>query len=165
MVRGRLLPLLIVTVVSAKGCSGFFNPYACIYETRFVGTAGTATTPNGTVVVEHLNFRDYTPEAQSPTELIWSVRGQDFGALVVSVTLRDTRNPAQVVRPLVSFTQPSPGPFALRDARQIPPGERDQIFNLLSGNAMAVAELTNGSTITVPLPVTERQDWHRPNCG
>jgi hypothetical protein len=163
MLRGRFSALLIVMAVSATGC-GLVNPYACIYETRFIGTTGTASTADGTVILEYLNFRDYTPEAQSPTELIWSLRGQDFVAGVVSVTLRDERNPTQVVKPLVLFTQPTAGSFVATSSMEIPSAERDQIFNLLDGNAIVFADLANGSSVTVQLAVSEHQDWHRPSC-
>ena len=155
-----LVPLL----VASSACNSL-NPYACIYETRFVGTSGTSSVAgSGTVVVESLNFRENTAEAQAPGGMTWNIRGQDLAAEPVRLSLRNAGSASQVVKAL-SFSSASATAFAANSAMQIPAAERDQIFNLLSGNAIVVLELADGTSISVPVAVTERQDWHRPNCS
>jgi hypothetical protein len=152
--------LLLAPLLLAPSC----NPYACIYRTRFVATAGTASAPAvGRVTVESLNFRDYTAEAQTPVMMAWVVRGEGLAAAPVALTLRDARNPARVVKSL-SFQHTSATSFTSGSSLDVAPGERDQMFELLNGNAVVVLELANGSSLTVPVTVTTRENWHRPSC-
>lgn len=152
--------LLIAPLLLAASC----NLYPCIYETRFVATAGTASAAGvGTVTVESLNFRDYTAEAQTPTAITWRVRGNDLAAAPVTLTLRDARDPGRVVKSL-SFQTVFATSFTSASSLDVPPGERDQMFELLNGNAVVVLELTNGTSLTAPLTVTTRENWHRPSC-
>ena len=163
--RARIRNFALVPLLLVSTACRLWNPYACIYQTRFVGTSGTASvTGGGTVVVQYLNFREYTPEAQVESDMTWDVRGHDLAAPAVRLSLRDKRHTGRVVKAL-SLSGASATAFTAYSSMEIPKAERDQMLTLLNGNAIAVLELADGSWIGVPLTVIQREKWHRPNCG
>jgi hypothetical protein len=91
------------------------------------------------------------------------VRGEGLTAAPTRLTLRDSRDLSRIVAEL--SMQTSPVSFAAASAFDVAPADRDRMFELLaSGNARLILDLANDASITVPLTVAIREDWHRPSC-
>jgi len=150
------LPILL----SVAGC----NIYACKYETRFISVRANATSPQvGSVNVESMGFRQYKPEQPVSNSVSYVVRGEGLTAAPTRLTLRDTRDLSRVVAEL--SMQTSPVSFAAASAFDVASADRDRMFELLaSGNARLILDLANDASLTVPLTVATREDWHRPSC-
>ena len=150
------LPILL----SVGGC----NIYACKYETRFVSVRGSATSPQvGSVNVESMGFRQYKPEQPVSNSVSYVAKGEGLTAAPTRLTLRDSRDLSRVVADL--SMQTSSVSFAAASAFDVASADRDRIFELLaSGNARLILDLANDASLTVPLTVAIREDWHRPSC-
>ena len=150
------LPILL----SVAGC----NIYACKYETRFVQVRATATSPQvGSVNVESIGFRQYKPEQPVSNSVSYVAKGEGLTAAPTRLTLRDVRDLSRVVAEL--GMQTSPVSFAAASAFDVASADRDRMFELLaSGNARLILDLANDASLTVPLTVAIREDWHRPSC-
>ncbi len=151
-----LLPILL----SVASC----NIYACKYETRFVSVRGNATSPQvGTVNVESMGFRQYKPEQPVSNSVSYVAKGEGLTAAPTRLTLRDSRDLSRVVAEL--SMQTSPVSFAAASAFEVASADRDRIFELLaSGNARLILDLANDASLSVPITVATREDWHRPSC-
>jgi len=156
---GTVLAILPV-LLSVAGC----NVYACKYETRFVSVRGNATSPQvGTVNVESMGFRQYKPEQPVSNSVSYVAKGEGLTAAPTRFTLRDSRDLSRVVADL--SMQTSPVSFAAASAFDVASADRDRIFELLaSGNARLILDLANAASLSVPLTVAIREDWHRPSC-
>jgi len=151
-----LLPILL----AVGGC----NVYACKYETRFVATRGAASSSAvGNVNVEYMNFRDYDPPETALISVSYVAKGEGLTAAPTRLALRDARDLSRVITDLGMNT--SPVSFAAASAFNVALSERNYIFELLaSGNGRVILDLANGTSLTVPLVVSTREDWHRPSC-
>lgn len=160
MIRRNTVLALLLIVFGSAGC----NIYACKYETRFVSVRGNATTSEvGTVIVESMGFRQYMPEQPVSNSVSYVVRGEGLSAAPTRLTLRDSRDLGRIVAEL--SMQTSPVSFAAASAFDVASADRDRMFELLAGgNARLILELANDRTLTVPLTVATREDWHRPSC-
>ena len=158
--RRRTILACFPLVLSVGGC----NIYACKYETRFVSVQGSATSPQvGTVNVESMGFRQYKPEQPVSNSVSHVVRGEGLTAAPTRLTLRDSRDLSRVIAQL--SMQTSPTSFVAASAFDVASADRDRMFELLaSGNARLVLELANDASLTIPLTVAIREDWHRPSC-
>jgi hypothetical protein len=159
MKRHAFLALLPV-LFAISGC----NIYACKYETRFVATRGSASSAAvGNVTVESMNFRDYDPEETALISVSYVAKGEGLTAAPTRLTLRDARDLSRVVSDL--GMQSSAVSFAAGSGFKVASADRNSIFELLaSGNGRVILELTSGNSLTVPLTVATREDWHRPSC-
>ena len=143
----------------AAGC----NPYACTYETRFVGTTGTTSGASGTVIVTYVNFRQYHDNGPVPSDLTWNIRGEGLSSAATALMLRTATG--QTVLSL-SMSSTSEVSMTATSSSTITGADRDRMFELLgSGAGVVVLTLQNGSTISVPLRVASQDDWHHPDCG
>ena len=147
-------------VLSVTGC----NVYACKYETRFASVRGSASSPQvGTVNVESMGFRQYKPEQPVSNSVSYVARGEGLTAAPARLTLRDSRDLSRVVAEL--SMQTSPLSFVAASAFDVASSDRDRMFELLaSGSARLILDLANDASLTVPLTVAIREDWHRPSC-
>jgi hypothetical protein len=159
MKRQTLVGLLTLSL-AVGGC----NVYACKYETRFVATRGSASSAAvGNVTVEYMNFRDYDPEETALISVSYVAKGEGLTAAPTRLTLRDARDLSRIVSDL--GMQSSAVSFSAGSGFAVASAERNSIFELLaSGNGRVILELSNGNSLTVPLTVTTREDWHRPSC-
>jgi hypothetical protein len=158
--RSRLIvaPVLFAAL-QAIAC----DPYACVYETRFVLVNGALQSPNGQVTVDFVSYRQYRPEQPIPNTVGYSARGEGFAAAPEALILRDSRNGATIFTLNMSA---SPTSFASGSAFDVPENQRESVFQLLlSGSAQLVVQLANDASIVVPLTVDVQEDWHRPNCS
>ena len=139
------------------------NPYACRYRTRFVATSGTTTTASGSLIVESLNFREYSEGEPIPNSVSYNMRGESLVAAPTTLTLRD-RSTGAVIQTL-SMGHVSTVSMVAGSAFDVAAADRESIFRLLAdGRARVMLELQGGQTVTVDVAVTAREDWHRPSC-
>ena len=159
-------PALLVRAIALLGtlvAAGACNPYACTYETRFIGTAATTSGVNGTLIVTYVNFRQYHDDGPVPSDLTWNIRGEGLASPATGLTLK--RADGQSVMSL-SMSSTSAVSMTAQSAATITGADRDKMFELLaSGAGVVILTLQNGSTITVPLRVASQEDWHHPDCG
>ena len=154
-----LAVLTLASLMLAEAC----NPYACVYETRFVSVGGTVAANGATVTVVSMGFRQYRPDQPVSNSLSYVARGEALPAAPTSLTLVDDRDAARTVATL-SF-QGSSVSFSAASAVDVASADRDAMFQLLdSGHGQVILRMANGATMTVPLVVAVREDWHRPNC-
>jgi hypothetical protein len=159
MLRPTLGVLTITHLVFAQAC----NPYACVYETRFVSVGGSVAANGATVTVVSMSFRQYRPNQPVSNSLSYVARGEALPAAATSLTLVDDRDPARTIATL-SF-QGSLVSFSAASAVDVASSERDSMFELLdSGHGQVILRMANGASMTVPLVVAIREDWNRPNC-
>jgi hypothetical protein len=151
---------MTVLVLNVSAC----NVYACKYETRFIATRGSASSAGvGNVTVESMNFRDYDPPETALISVSYVAKGEQLTAAPTRLTLRDARDLSQIIVHL--GMQNSSVSFAAASGFEVAAGDRDKIFELLaSGNGRVVVDLANGNSLTVPLVVAGKEDWHRPSC-
>jgi hypothetical protein len=157
--RKQLLAI-VPFVLGVGGC----NIYACKYETRFIATQGSASSPTvGSVIAQSMNFRQYKPEQPVSNSVSYVVHGEGLLAAPTRITLRDNRDPSRAVFDLSAQT--SSTSFAAASGYEVASADRNGMFELLaSGNARVVLEISNGGTLSVPLVTSSREDWHRPSC-
>lgn len=161
--RPRLTVLTrAITLIGASLCAAACNPYACTYETRFVGTAGTTAGANGSLIVTSLNFRQYHDDGPVPSDLTWNVRGEGLASPATGLTLKSADG--QTVLSL-SMSSTSAVSMTAMSSATISGADRDRMFELLgSGAGVVILTLQNGSTISTPLRVASQEDWHHPEC-
>ena len=153
-------------LLSAAATLGACNIYACRYKTRFVATSGAASsTAIGSVTVEMMNFRDYSDNEPIPRSLTWHITGTGLSSPVTAISLRDARDTTQVIANIpVTGTSGTLAASALELATAT---ERDRVFALLAGNNAVVlvyAGPAGSPPLRIPLNVTAKENWHRPNC-
>jgi len=137
----------------------------CTYETRFVGTTGSAAAPGwGTVTAEYLNLREYSDDSGIPSGLTWHIAAPNAPLEVQALTLRDATNPTEIVVSLPinhAANALSAGELVI-----VTQGERARLRELLSsGHAILRVEAGNAEPLTLPLEVTGVEQWHHPNCS
>ena len=152
----RAIGLLGASLVAA--C----NPYQCSYETRFVGTAGTTTGANGSLIVTSLNFRQYHDDGPVPSDLTWNIRGEGLASPAIALALRSADGQSVLS---LSMSSTSSISMTATSSATITGADRDRMFELLaSGAGVVVLTLQNGTTIAVPARVASQEDWHHPEC-
>jgi hypothetical protein len=138
------------------------NPYQCSYETRFVGTTGTTSGANGTVIVTSVNFRQYHDDGPVPSDLTWNIRGEGLASPATGLVLGNASGQSVLSLSMSSTTAVS---MTATSAATITGADRDRMFELLaSGAGVVVLTLQSGGTISVPLGVASQDDWHHPEC-
>lgn len=119
---------LLGTSFLAAAC----NPYQCTYETRFVGTAGTTSGPNGSLIVTYVNFRQYHDDGPVPSDLTWNIRGEGLASPATGLTLK--RADGQSVMSL-SMSSTSAVSMTAQSAATITGTDRDLTFQLVASGA------------------------------
>lgn len=148
----------ILAAVAIAAC----NPYRCTYETRFIGTTGSTDAANGILTIQYVNTRGYREDGPVPDHLTWSIGAERLSSPATTLTLRSAQG--QVVREL-SISSPSAVSMTAGSSVNLSAAEHDAVFDLLaSGGASVVLQLQSGATISAPLRVSSREDWHRPSC-
>ncbi len=150
--------LYICAAVALSAC----NPYKCTYETRFVGTSGSVDGPNGVMTVTSVNTREYHDDGPVPSYLTWNINAERLSSPAATLLLVDAQG--RTVRQLFTSST-SAVSMTASNSSDLSAAERDAMFDLLaSGGASVVLQLQSGATISVPLRVSLREDWHHPEC-
>ena len=160
------LSLRITTTLLLLASLGACNVYGCKYQTRFVGTTGTASRPDvGTVTTEYVNFRDYEEGETAPRSLTYSIRSSELIGQPQRLTLRDRRDTTKVVAPLNLIG--ATGQLAYGSHTLTAPADREAMYRLLAaGDAVLVLEMQapEVAPLVVPLNAVTVEGWHRARC-
>jgi hypothetical protein len=156
----KLLPLVAIFASNCMLLNG-----RCIYEIRSVQASGRVE-ENGTELaagrVSQSERRDSDPEKS----MYWLVTGASLKGHVTSATFRDSSDPTRALLTL---------DLAASDPAKITEGlvstttgtNLGGFFELIGANRAVIQLETNLQTrpITIPLTVTQKEDWTRPYCS
>ena len=157
--RMRRIVSLVSLILGATRC----NPYACTYETRFLGTSGSANEANGVVVADYVNAREYHDDGPVPSYLTWRVTAERLVSPASSLVLRDSQG--RTIRSL-SLSSTSASSMTAASSFDLSAAEAVAMFDLLASGAASLSlQLQNGAAISVPLRVSSQENWHHPECG
>ena len=157
----NLFPLAAIFASSCILISG-----ACIYEIRSLEATGLIL-ENGNELaaaqVTQYEQRDSDPEKST----YWLITGATLKGHVTSVTLRDSSDPSRVL--LTLDLEPSDRPPISQGAVSTKTGAAlGGFFEILGTNHGFVrldTDLPERPIIDIPLTMTRKQNWTRPNCS
>jgi hypothetical protein len=153
--------LLACMAITAWAC----NPYLCIYETRFIATQPQETVTGAGSFAGYVNFRDYVDDGPVPPSIVWLIEMTSATATPTRLLLADRRDTTLVLADMpIQQTQSRISVSAVDVGNE---QERDRVFEILStGNGVLILTLSDrASPLLIPLRVTDRENWHRPNCS
>jgi hypothetical protein len=135
----------------------------CRWETRFIGSAGAFDGSSGAATVSYVNFRQYHNGDPVPSDLIWHITAEQLTSPATGIALRDAQG-NQIADLSMSFTSPSS--LVASSSIHIADSAGDALFATLAADATTVVvTLQSGATISVPLSIQSREDWHHPDCS
>ena len=146
--------------LTLSGC----NPYACTYRTRFIATSPTPTVAGVGSFAGYVNFRDYE-DGPVPASIVWNIEMMNATGTPTRLVLADRRDTAIVLAQVpIQETSGRLSAFSVNVSTQ---RDRDRAFEVLStGNGVLILTLTDRSSpAIISLSVTDRENWHRPNCS
>jgi hypothetical protein len=137
----------------------------CIYELRSLEASGQALTDADSVSGEVTLFeqRDSDPSKS----MHYLIIGPTLQSHVLSASFRDAQNPSVVLADL-ALDAPTQGTLAEGELSDRSGTNLNGYFELITaGRGILVVETDLSSTpsITIPLTVTQRQNWTRPYCS
>lgn len=141
------------------------NPYRCIYETRFIATQPQATVTGAGSFAGFVNFRDYDDAGPVPPSIVWIIEMTNATATPTRLLLVDRRDTTIVLADMP--IQQIQTRISASAVNVLPEQERNRVFEILSsGNGVLVLTLSDrAAPVVIPLLVTDRENWHRPNCS
>jgi hypothetical protein len=152
-----LLPLLASSCLLLNG--------RCIYELRSLQASGQVISGVDSIAgqVSLFEQRDSDPNKS----MYYLVVSPTLKSHVLSASFRDSGNPSQILvsLPLAAPTQEAIAEGELSDRNGT---NLNGYFELIAaGRGLLVLEtdLSSASSITIPLTVTQKQDWTRPYCS
>ncbi len=159
----RLLPLALIVLSSCA----YFD--ACNYETRSVQASGEANT-NGVQMAAAQIVLSEQRGSDPDRSIYWIITGANVKGHVVSAAFKDSSDPSSVLLalPLSTAAQASISEGTKTDKTG---ANLSGFFDLVSAGRGIVEIQTDfyaidgNNVITVPVTVTQRQDWVRPNCS
>jgi hypothetical protein len=160
--RVRQLALLLVPLL-ASSC--LLLNGRCIYELRSLQASGQAMSGADSIAgqVSLFEQRDSDPNKS----MYYLLVSPTLKSHVLSASFRDTRNPSQILASL-PLDAPTQDPIAEGELSDRNGTSLDGYFELITaGRGILVLEmdLSSSSSITIPLTVTQKQDWTRPYCS
>jgi hypothetical protein len=153
--------LLLCSVITAWGC----NPYLCIYETRFIATQPQEAIAGAGSFTGYVNFRDYDDDGPVPPSIVWNIEMTGATATPTRLILADRRDTTVVLADMpIQQIQARISVSAVAVSTE---QDRNRVFEILSsGNGVLILTLSDrASPVLIPLLVTDRENWHRPNCS
>jgi hypothetical protein len=152
-----LLPLLASSCLLLNG--------RCIYELRSLQATGQVISGADSIggQVSLFEQRDSDPNKSMYYLLVSPTLKSHVG----SASFRDSRNPSQILVNL-PLDAPTQDPIAEGELSDRNGTSLDGYFELITaGRGILVLEmdLSSSSSITIPLTVTQKQDWTRPYCS
>ena len=155
------LLLLCCAAALASAC----NPYACVYRTRFVATTPESSAAGSPSLSGYVNFRDYSDNAPVPNDIVWNIELAGTTATPTRLVLADNRDTTRILATMP--IQQSAGRISASASTVTSMSQRDLVFDLLSSNnGVLILSLSDRATpVLFRLTVTDRENWHRPNCS
>jgi hypothetical protein len=157
----KLAPFVALVASNCMLLSG-----RCIYEIRYVQASGRVE-ENGTELaaaeVSLSERRDSDPEKS----MHWHVTGAGVAGHVSSVTFRNSSDPARVLLTLATspFEQAQNSDGAVSDKTGTNLGGFWEVLSANTGLIQMETDIPTRPTITIPLTVTQKQNWTRPYCS
>lgn len=157
---------LFALLLSSSSCLLFSG--RCIYEMRNVITRGIVSENNAPILTAEVivgEQRDSDPDK----DFHWQITGITFVGHVQSISFVDNTAKSKVLYDLPLFTGQMPNFLISSGAVQQTQGAKISGFYdiLAKGHGLLIikTDLPGKAIIEVPLPVEDRQDWHRPYCS
>ena len=157
----KLLPLVAIVASNCMLLNG-----KCVYEIRSLQGSGHVFEGEEEIVRSALQLSE-SRESDPLKAMYWLITGATLNGHVTSATFRDSADPT---RTLFTFalaasdqTKISEGSVSTRTGANV-----DGFFELISAGRGVIrleTDLQTRPTIIMPLEVTQRQDWTRPNCS
>lgn len=159
----RLLPLALIAL---PGCAYFDG---CNYEIRSVQASGEANS-NGIPLAAAQIVLSEQRGSDPDRSLYWIITGVNMKGHVVSAAFKDSSDPSSVLLslPLSTAAQASVSEGTKSDKTGT---NLSGFFDLVSAGRGILEIQTDlyaidgNNVITVPVTVTQKQDWTRPNCS
>jgi hypothetical protein len=157
----KLAPFVALVASNCMALSG-----KCIYETRSLQASGRVE-ENGTELaagkVTQSETRDYNPEKS----MYWLVTGASLKGHVTSATFRNSTDPTRVLLTLGLFPpeQAQITEGAVSDKTGTDLGGFWEVLSANTGVIQLDTDIPTRPTVTIPLTVTQKQNWIRPNCS
>ena len=159
----RLLPLALIAL---PGCAYFDS---CNYEIRSVQASGQANS-NGFQLAAAQIVLSEQRGSDPDRSLYWIITGVNMKGHVVSAAFKDSSDPSSVLLslPLSTTAQASVSEGTKSDKTGT---NLSGFFDLVSAGRGILEIQTDfyaidgNNVITVPVTVTQKQDWTRPNCS
>ena len=163
----KLRSFLPVALIAISGCAYYDR---CTYEIRSLQASGRAV-ENGVELVALQMTVSEQRETYPNKSIYWLLTGDNVKGHVVSAAFKDSSDPSHVLLAL---------PVSSASQATISEGARSEttdavdlsgFFDLVNAGRGIVEIQTDfygidGSpVITVPVTVTQKQDWVRPNCS
>ena len=163
----KLRSLLPFVLIAMSGCAYFDR---CIYEIRSLQASGRAV-ENGIELVAVQMTLSEQRETDPNKSIYWLLTGDSMKGHVVSAAFKDSSDPSRVLLAL---------PVSSASQATLSEGARSEttdgvdltgFFDLVSAGRGIVEIQTDfygidsNRVITVPVTVTQKQDWVRPNCS
>jgi hypothetical protein len=138
----------------------------CLYESRGVNAAGsvaTSTSDSASAILVEGEQRDYEPDRN----MSWQILGADLKNHVQSIALLEsaTASTPRFTFPLHPSTIP---PLSSGFVRESEGTDLRGMFDVLSSGKAVIriaTDLSDNSTVVIPLTVIQRNDWSRPYCS
>lgn len=159
----RFLPLALIAL---SGCAYFDR---CNYEIRSVQASGEANS-NGTQLAAAQIVLSEQRGSDPDRSLYWIITGVNVKGHVVSAVFKDSSDPSTV---LLSLPLSAPAQASVSEGTKSDKtgANLSGFFDLVSaGRGMLEIQtdlyaIDGNNVITVPVTVTQKQDWVRPNCS
>lgn len=159
----RFLPLALIAL---SGCAYFDR---CNYEIRSVQASGEANS-NGTQMAAAQIVLSEQRGSDPDRSLYWIITGVNVKGHVVSAVFKDSSDPSTV---LLSLPLSAPAQASVSEGTKSDKtgANLTGFFDLVSaGRGMLEIQtdlyaIDGNNVITVPVTVTQKQDWVRPNCS
>ena len=163
----KLRPFLPFALIAMSSCSYFDR---CTYEIRSLQASGHAV-ENGVEMVAVQMTVSEQRETDPNKSIYWLITGDNVKGHVVSASFKDSSDPSRVLlsMPISSASQATISEGARSETTDAV--DLSGFFDLVSAGRGIVEIQTDfygidGSpVITVPVTVTSKQDWVRPNCS
>ena len=138
----------------------------CIYEIRSLQASGRVDengTELATAQVSLSERRDSDPEKA----MYWHVTGAGVAGHVSSVTFRNSSDPARVLLTLATspFQQAQNSEGAVSDKSGTKLGGFWEVLSANTGVIQMETDIPTRPTVTIPMTVTQKQNWTRPYCS
>ena len=157
----KLLPLVAIFASNCMLLNG-----DCIYEIRSLQASGHLFEGDEEIAGSRVTLSERR-ESDPEKSMNWLITGATLKGHVTSATFRDSSDPT---RALVTFdlsaidqAKISEGAVSSKTGANV-----DGFFELISAGRGVVrleTDLQAQPTIIMPLEVTQREDWTRPNCS
>jgi hypothetical protein len=164
--ESRPRSLLAFALIAISGCA-YFD--ACNYEIRSVQASGEGTV-NGVEVAAAQIVLSEQRGSDPDRSIYWIITGANVKGHVVSAAFKDSSDPSTV---LLTLPLSTPAQASISEGTKTDKtgANLSGFFELVSAGRGIVEIQTDlyaidgNSVIIVPVSVTQKQDWFRPNCS